>query len=840
MSNLTRPNWKKLILPTLVATLGLFVIGALSLNVSRDLKILNSASSDNVQWTLSQSEVEFLEFDNHLTEELLEFEPDLRKLRRDFDIFYSRINTLSESRLYSNLRLSSDFSVNLARVQQFLTEALPIIDAHDDKMTSDLPELKVLTTMARPYTRALSNSALSYFANNSDQRRHDVSETLTRLTYAVGILMLILLLLSLYLGALNAQNVRRRKEIAQTSNRMKIVTSTSLDAVIVSNDHGYILDFNAAAETIFGHKAADVIGQDLGALIVPEHYRDGHHTGMERVRQNGDKRIVGNGRVKLEALRANGDVFPVELAIQSAETEDGEIFIAFLRDISRRVQGEAELIKARDLAVAGEKAKTDFLATMSHEIRTPLNGLLGNLALFEDTKLNAKQKQFVKNMNTSGRLLMTHISDVLDITKYDAGKLKLRPVSMNLSSLLQDIIDSQSGAALANNTVLEWNWIADPVAWIHADRERIQHILLNMIGNAVKFTRDGRISVQAEVTYSTSNDANVHISVRDTGIGIEQDIQEMIFDDFVTGDSSYDRDVGGTGLGLGIARRFVEALDGQIGMESTKGEGSLFWVNFPITPISEPVEVSTPLKPADANTSCNILIVEDNLINRHVVREMLFRSGHLVTEAHDGRQGVAIANREHFDLILMDISMPVMDGRTATKAIRNGCGPCVKTPIVALTANALAEEQVTYLSDGMNDVLTKPLSRATLNYVLDTWAYGTKAAPPPVATDHIAELRDTVGIEAFGSLLERFTTDIEDLMKWLSDVANHNLEDIKERVHKTAGSAAAIGATDLRAALLEIEKNAIPDQGEQLADTCNRLPHVWHLTREWLILERAR
>ncbi|MEP4958305.1 MAG: ATP-binding protein [Roseobacter sp.] len=660
------------------------------------------------------------------------------------------------------------------------------------------------------------------------------------MTYAVGILMLILLLLSLYLGALNAQNVRRRKEIAQTSNRMKIVTSTSLDAVIVSNDHGYILDFNAAAETIFGHKAADVIGQDLGALIVPEHYRDGHHTGMERVRQNGDKRIVGNGRVKLEALRANGDVFPVELAIQSAETEDGEIFIAFLRDISRRVQGEAELIKARDLAVAGEKAKTDFLATMSHEIRTPLNGLLGNLALFEDTKLNAKQKQFVKNMNTSGRLLMTHISDVLDITKYDAGKLKLRPVSMNLGSLLQDIIDSQSGAALANNTVLEWNWIADPVAWIHADRERIQHILLNMIGNAVKFTRDGRISVQAEVTYSTSNDANVHISVRDTGIGIEQDIQEMIFDDFVTGNSSYDRDVGGTGLGLGIARRFVEALDGKIGMESTKGEGSLFWVNFPITPISEPVEVSTPLKPADANTSCNILIVEDNLINRHVVREMLLRSGHLVTEAHDGRQGVAIANREHFDLILMDISMPVMDGRTATKAIRNGCGPCVKTPIVALTANALAEEQVTYLSDGMNDVLTKPLSRATLNYVLDTWAYGTKAAPPPVATDHIAELRDTVGMEAFGSLLERFTTDIEDLMKWLSDVANHNLEDIKERVHKTAGSAAAIGATDLRAALLEIEKNAIPDQGEQLADTCNRLPHVWHLTREWLILERAR
>ena len=149
---------------------------------------------------------------------------------------------------------------------------------------------------------------------------------------------------------------------------------------------------------------------------------------------------------------------------------------------------------ARDRALAGEKAKTDFLATMSHEIRTPLNGLLGNLALLRETRLSAKQARYIKNMDTSGKLLMSHISDVLDITKYDAGKLRLRPVEMNISTLLQDIIDNQSGAASANDTTLQWGWVDAPLTWIRADRDRIQHILMNVIGNAVKFTHGGAAS----------------------------------------------------------------------------------------------------------------------------------------------------------------------------------------------------------------------------------------------------------------------------------------------------------------------------------------------------------
>lgn len=831
---------RRVILSVVAGVLILFAIGYLSWSVSSDLRLLNSARSDNVQWTLSQSEVEFLDFDSHLTAALRSTEPDLKKLRREFDIFYSRITTLSQSGLYANLREIPEFSRSLASIQKFLNTSVSLIDSSDEVFLAGLADLKNSTIEMRAAVRVLSNSGLNYFAADSDKRRASVSKTLTQLALAVGLLLMILVFLAVYLGVLNAQNVRRRAEITQTSDRMKIVTGTSLDAVIVSNAEGRILEFNTAAETIFGHNAEDAIGADLGKLIVPDHHRAAHTAGMERMRHNGEKRVVGKGRVKLEAKRSNGDIFPVELAIQSAETGGDEIFIAFLRDISHRVQAEQELVKARDLAVAGEKAKSDFLATMSHEIRTPLNGILGNLTLLGDTRLSTQQSNYLKNMKTSGRLLMSHISDVLDITKYDAGKLQLRPVVMNLSELLQDIADSQVGAAMANNSVLEWGWNGPAATWINADRERIQHILINMIGNAVKFTNDGRITLEAEILAEDEAAPEVHIGVRDTGIGIEADLQATIFDDFVTGDSSYDRDVGGTGLGLGIARRFVEALGGQIGMESTKGEGSYFWVRFPIERIDAPEAVSETKPTSEFGNRRKILLVEDNEINRFVAREMLNKAGHIVTEAHDGRAGVRQAEIAHFDLILMDISMPVMDGRTATRAIRSGKGLSARTPIVALTANAMAEEQEAFLSDGMNAILTKPLSRDALETVVAKWANAVQSVKATISSDHLSELRETVGDETFGSLIDRFTAEIDALIDW---VAAENLNDhsaVAQRAHKAAGSAATFGAQDLRATLVEIETAAKTENGDQLAKACGALPSIWAATKDEITSVRCQ
>lgn len=824
-----------------LAATSFVAVAFLAVNVSRELRLLNSASSDNVQWTLSQAEVEFLEFDLELVLAAQAADPDLKTLRREFDIFYSRVKTLRESQLYALLRQTDRFSNNLNTVQTFLDQAVPVIDASDSDLIAALPALLDKSKEIRFSVRVLSNSGLNFFAQDSDQRRTNVAVTLTQMAVGVTFLLVALLLLTFYLNRLNSINIKRRSEVIEASKRMNIVTSTSLDAVVVSDAAGRILDFNAAAEQIFGYAASDAIGQNLRELIVPKHFRDAHDAGMERMRAGGEKRVVGKGRVKLEATRAGGEIFPVELAIQSAATDEGAIFIAFLRDISHRVKAEQELVATRDRALAGEKSKTDFLATMSHEIRTPLNGLLGNLSLLRDTRLSAKQSRYIKNMDTSGKLLMSHISDVLDITKYDAGKLRLRPISMNISTLLQDIVDNQSGSASANGTTLQWGWVGTPAEWIDADRDRIQHILMNVIGNAVKFTHDGAISVTAEVTDHDEMLPDLSITVTDTGIGMDDALQQQIFDDFMTGDSSYARDVGGTGLGLGIAQRFVKALGGTIVVESDAGKGSTFRIQFPIKPIARPKADVKPQTRGGVAPARNVLLVEDNEINRVVAREMMIAAGHTVTEARNGQIAVDLAAAKRFDLILMDISMPVLDGRRATRAIRAGGGASAQTPIVALTANAMADEQQAFLSDGMNDILTKPLTREALIQVISGHAVSDQeaaAAQEAVTTavefKHIEDMRDTLGVETTQTLLDRLIADVDESSEYLKRFETLGFEKVAERAHRLAGSAATMGAVDLRAALIAIEQAAKAADSEAMQTAIDDLPGIWAKTRPYM------
>lgn len=826
----------------LLGVVGFVAITLLAVNVSRDLKLLDSATSDNVQWTLSQTEVEFLELQILLDASSHNTVSDLTLLRRDFDIFYSRIQTLSEASVYAPVRDVIVFSRNLKIIQTYLNDAVPVIDANDAELFAALPALSAKTTEVRKNVRMLSNGGLNFFANESDRRRENVFDTLFQLAVGVAVLLLTLLIFALYLGRLNNQNIRRRRQAIHASKRMNVVTSTALDAVVVADMDGRILDFNAAAVQIFGYSAEDAIGSTLSELIVPDHHREAHAAGMKRMREKGEKRVVGKGRIKLDAKRADGELFPVEFAVQSAETDEGEIFISFLRDISQAVAVEKDLLAARDRALAGEKAKTDFLATMSHEIRTPLNGLLGNLSLLKDTSLNAKQSQYIKNMDTSGKLLMSHISDVLDITKYDAGKLQLRPVVMNLSTLLQDIVDSQSGAASAKNTILSWGWTGISCDWISADNERIQHVLMNIIGNAVKFTRDGEITVDATVLGDIAVSPEIQITVRDTGVGMSETLRLQVFDDFMTGDASYDRDVGGTGLGLGIALRFVKAMGGTIDVQSEEGKGSTFVIHFPIEPVDASSETPYIVERAELKKSAHILLVEDNEINRMVAREMMKAQGHKVTEAHNGKVAVELTATEHFDMIFMDISMPVMDGRAATRAIRASNGPSSKVPIVALTANAVSEEQEAFLSDGMNDILTKPLSREGLIDVISQFSgqSSTEYAPPTATTvfvdlEHLNEMRETLGVNGLNSLLERFRTEMDEAVQVFG--TNRSTEEMAQHAHKISGSAATFGAVELHSVLTKIEGAAKRSDPLALSEAVDILPKIWFATQPFLKVE---
>ena len=809
----------------LVGFVAVCAIAFLTWNVSREIEELSSASSDNVQWSLSQSEVEFQEFASRIR-----IGSDLAGIRRRFDVFYSRINTVSEAQVFEELRSDAAFRTTLQNIQNWLKTAVPFIDATDVELTGHMPRLASLVQDIRPDVRKLSNSGLKIFAQNADKQRSDVAMTMIELALALAALIGALGLSVLYLVRLNGHMRRQERAQRQTSARLSTIINTSLDGVIVSDDAGHILEFSPSAEEIFGHRAKDVIGHELGAIIVPDHMRASHDAGMERMRQGGERRVVGKGRVELEAKRSDGSIFPVEFAIQSAVTEEGDIFIAFLRDITQQKADESELVDARDKAIAGEKSRSEFLATMSHEIRTPLNGLLGNLSLLRDTTLNAKQDTYLRNMETSGRLLLSHVSDVLDITRYDSGKVSANLEPMNLSDLLQDIIDSQSGMASTQETTLDWGWDGPAQHWITSDRDRLQHILMNLVGNAVKFTKRGRVSV----TVGWRSD-QITFEIEDTGAGIPEDLQERIFDDFVTGNTAYDREVGGTGLGLSIAKRFVDVLEGEIMVASELGIGSTFRVVIPAKTAVSSAKQETLIERRTVARPLRVLVVEDNEINRFVAREMLQADGHDVKEAHDGQQGVDMAAVERFDLILMDISMPVLDGRSATRQIRQGNGASRNSRIVALTANVMPSERDDFLAQGMNGVLTKPLRKADLQKVL-----GNQNTTAPKETSalidraHNAETYDVVGAENYPKLFARYSSEVENLIEWLQSDARLDRNDIAAETHKIAGNTALFGATAFRDALVTIERSAKAGEDGAVIATIATLPDLWKRSKKAL------
>lgn len=812
----------------LVVLAGLVIVTAIAFlawNVTRKIEELSSASSDNVQWSLSQTEVEFQEFSSRIR-----VGADLTGIRRRFDIFYSRINTVSQAQVFEELRADDDFRATLQNIQDWLETTVRYIDSTDVELTRSLPRVAGLVQDIRPDVRKLSLSGLKIFAQNADRQRADVALTMTELALALAVLIGALGLSVLYLVRLNKRIRLQERAQRQTGTRMNTVINTSLDGVIVSDDRGRIVEFSPAAEDIFGHPAADVIGHELGKIIVPDHLRAGHDKGMERMRQGGEKRVVGKGRVQLEAKRADGSIFPVELAIQSAVTEDGEIYIAFLRDITEQKAGEAELVDARDKAIAGEKSRSEFLATMSHEIRTPLNGLLGNLSLLRDTTLTGKQDTYMRNMETSGRLLLSHVSDVLDITRYDSGKVSVNLEPMNVSDLLQDIIDSQSGMASTQETTLDWGWDGPAQHWITSDSDRLQHVLMNLIGNAVKFTKRGRVSV----TVSWHSD-EMTFEIEDTGAGIPEDLQDRIFDDFVTGNAAYDREVGGTGLGLSIARRFVDVLGGEILVASELGLGSTFRVVVPAKAAEATPKLDNLVERRAVISPLRVLVVEDNEINRFVVREMLQADGHEVKEAHDGQQGVDMAAAERFDLILMDISMPVLDGRSATRHIRQGSGASRNARIVALTANVMPSEREDFLAQGMNGVLTKPLRKSDLRTVL-----GHQEATAPSETSvlidhaHNAETYEVIGAENYPKLLARYSAEAETFIEWLQGDARLDRNDIADEAHKIAGNAALFGATAFRDTLVLIERSAKAGEDAAVMAAIATLPDIWKRSKKAL------
>ena len=596
-----------------------------------------------------------------------------------------------------------------------------------------------------------------------------------------------------------------------------------------------IIYANPAFYRITGYAEEEVIGHNCRFLQGPG-TNPRHIKALREAIENGkaiDVEIVNH--------RTDGSRFVNELHLSPIFGDDGEVRYIFgiQHDVSAREQFARDAERARRAAERANAEKSDFLAFMSHEIRTPMNGVMGTISLLLDTTLDAEQHAYAETARRCGELLLATVNEMLDLSRIEAGHLAIEEEAFDLAAPVAEVLDLLAPAVAEKGIRLSAS--IDPLlpARVIGDARRLRQVLLNLADNAVKFTAVGGVGIRVE---RAEANGQVRFAVADTGIGMPPEVQARLFGRFAQGGPETARRYGGSGLGLMICKRLVGLMGGRIVLASTPGKGSTFSFEIPLRPIAESGRPPSTLLPKPAlakplpGARGRILIAEDGEANQLVAAAILRKAGYAVDLARDGEEALGAARTAAYDLVLMDVRMPRMDGLAATAAIRGLEGPAGRVPIIAMTAAAMPNEVARCLEAGMDGHVAKPMDLtallAAVSDILENRPRRSRAAVEepnpagPTLIDHttLQELRAAVGPGRLPRLIGVFADETRARVARLTSTDDVSL--IEEEAHGLKSAAGTFGAAALRSIAASLEEACVARDMVKISELRNGLPNL--------------
>jgi PAS domain S-box-containing protein len=621
----------------------------------------------------------------------------------------------------------------------------------------------------------------------------------------------------------------------------KLIWQASGQSMCLTDERGAIIEANDAFRRMAAAPLRSLEGVEMATLFGPEDQQTVRDLQKEH---SGFKDGAARTECQLHFPGGRSGWFEVSTTMLGGRGQ-ATCFLNVFEDVTEHKRGAQELARAketieiinRDLvdanrylvetgslahemaerAAALNVAKSEFLSNMTHEFRTPLNGITGMVELAILGDLQPEQREYLQLAKTSADALLGLVNDVLDYSRYEAGKLALNPSEFSLRSLLQHVLGPLAERAAAKHLPLEWAVAADAPDQLLGDSARLAQVIGNLTGNAIKFTSSGRVAVNVRATSLHSSSVALHFTVSDTGVGIAREKQRMIFQPFAQADGSTTRKYGGAGLGLSIASVLVELMGGQIWLESQPGQGT----TFHFTAVLDSLEpVSAPARQKTWKHRTRILVAEDNIVNQRLATRLLEHEGYLVEVADNGRQALEMLDHSHFDVVLMDIQMPELDGLQATAQIRKKeRGSLQRLPVVAITAQTSQADRQQCFEAGMDAYVTKPVRVPELMSTIESVVPGGSLMDddkqhPGSVEEQLHQLDESLALSRVGGdfdllreVVELFLSDYpQSLEKIRAAVEARDPTELEHHAHSLKGSVSTFGAKEAFEAALELEK----------------------------------